>query len=299
MKLKHHADADINLKTIEEPPFPAEQCDALFAAILVHDDIDLAAELPDKIHLEYSQQQFTQCYRICLQLWQEGVDRKFVSRITEELFWHHRLDAEDQLAFKYVRAKFKHLRFAYMAFEKHHGYPTRFHLIIRKMGNLQDAFKHKQVADVRINAIYLRLLLINFVYTIYTREIKQFQPSTTEAFREYINNEIHFIRLNLAEEKITSRTFHEMRKVISRQVALYDNLKILYPSPYHHSMSHYLSTINGLMGNRHDELIAEQFNNNQDYESYKFKIPEEIRQRLIALTEKHKEPRCKVTASLR
>jgi hypothetical protein len=287
----------MNLKTIKEPRFSTEKCNALFAAILVHDDIELAAELPDKIHLEYSQQQFTQCYRICLQLWQEGVDRKFLIKITKNLFWHHRLDPEDALAFKHIRARFKHLRFAYMAFEKHHDYPAKFHLVIRKMGNLQDSFKHKQFADVMKNAIYLRLLLTNFVYTIYTREIKRFQPSTAKSFREYINNEIHFLRLNLAEEKITGRTFHEMRKVISRQVALYDNLITLYPSPYHDSMTRYLSTLNGLMGNMHDELVAEQFNNHQDYESYTFKIPEEIRQRLIALTEKYEEPLCKVTTS--
>lgn len=275
---------------IPELPFSAEECDALFAAILVHDDIDLAAELPETINLEYSQQQFTQCYRICLQLWQEGTDRKFLSKIAEKFYWHRCLDSEDQPAFKNVRAKFKHLRFAHMTFDKHHRYPIKFHRLIRKMGNLQDAFKHEQFADIRRQAIRVRLLSTKIVYALSSREIRQFEPSTPESFRDYINNEIHFIRLNLVEGKVTSRVFHEMRKVISRQVALYDNLKILYPSPYHRTLSHYLSTLNGLMGNMHDELIAKHFNDTQDYESYTFTMPAEIRKRLIALTGKYEEP---------
>ena len=81
-----------------------------------------------------------------------------------------------------------------------------------------------------------------------------------------------------------------MRKVISRQVALYDNLKILYPTAYHQKMSRYLSTINGLMGSMHDELIARHFDDSQDYESYNFEVPAQIRQRLVALTEKYQNP---------
>ena len=49
------------MKSIEEPSFSVEQCNELFAAILVHDDVALPAELPDTVHLEYSQYQLTQC----------------------------------------------------------------------------------------------------------------------------------------------------------------------------------------------------------------------------------------------
>lgn len=275
---------------IGEPRFSAEQCDALFAAILVHDDIDLAAELPDAIHLDYSEHQFARCYQICLQLWQEGVDRKFLMRVARDLRRHHHLDPEDQVAFKHMRAKFKHLRFAYMAFDKRHSYPAEFHRIIRKMGNLQDAFKHGKHAYMERSAFYIRLLTINFVYAFSTWKIQHLQPTTTDAFRDYVNNEIHFIRQGLAGEDVTGRVFHEMRKVISRQVALYDNLKILYPSPYHRDISAYFSTINGLMGNMHDELISKHFDETQDYESHTFKVPAQIRERLTALTLKYEQP---------
>lgn len=290
MKLKHRTDADINKEAIEEPRFTEEQCNALFAAILVHDDIDLAAELPDTIHLKYSQHELSQCYRICFQLWQEGVDRRLLGRVAEQFYWHRGLDPQMQLAFKNMRAKFKHLRFAYMTFDASHRYPHEFHRIIVKMGNIQDAFKHDRASDMRRSAVFLRLLSINFVYALSTWKIRRFQPTTNESFRDHVNNEIDFLRLNLVEGKVTGRVFHEMRKVISRQVALYDNLKILYPSTYHQQLSRYLSTINGLMGSMHDELIARHFDESQDYESYVFEVPAKIKQRLIALTEKYQNP---------
>jgi hypothetical protein len=81
-----------------------------------------------------------------------------------------------------------------------------------------------------------------------------------------------------------------MRKVISRQVAMYDNLKTLYPSSYHRSISEYLSTINGLMGSKHDELIAKKFDKSQDYYTDTFVMPEEIKQRLIDLADKYNNP---------
>lgn len=278
------------MKSIEEPSFSVEQCNELFAAILVHDDVDLTAELPDTVHLEYSQYQLTQCYRICFQLWEEGVDRKFLIRVARKLYWHRSLDPDVQTVFKHMRAKFKHLRFAYMTFDIHHCYPPEFHRIIRKMGNLQDAFKYENSAKMSRAAIYVRLLSINVVYAFNTRKIRKLEPTTTESFGDYINNEVHFIRLNLLEENVTGRVFHEMRKVISRQVALYDNLKTLYPSPYHSKLSRYLSTLNGLMGNMHDELIAKHFDDTQDYESHTFKVPAQIRQRLTALAGKYEQP---------
>jgi hypothetical protein len=290
MKSKHHGSAEHARTTSAEAPFSVQQCDALFAAILVHDDIDLAAELPDTIQLDYSQEQFTRCYRICLQLWQQGVDRKFLIRVAEHAYRHRCLDPETQLTFKNMRAKFKHLRFANMTFDKRHCYPPEFHRVIRKMGNLQDALKHEQAAEVGRNAIFLRLLAINFVYTYSTWKITHFKPTTTAAFGDYVNREMDFIRQHLVEQRVTGRVFHEMRKVISRQVALYDNMKILYPSPYHREISAYLSTINGLMGNMHDELVTRHFDDAQDYESHTFEVPEKIRQRLTALTRKYQQP---------
>lgn len=288
MKLNRCANVATTKKTLDEPHFSAEQCDALFAAVLVHDDIYPDAKLPDAIHLDYSQEQLTQCYRICRQLWKDGVDRKDLIEIIKKIYRHHTLSTEDQLSFKYLRAKIKHLRFAYAAFDERHRYPRMFHWMTAIMGNLQDAFKNKQYANLKRIAILVLFFLARFPYFLINKEIDKFQPSTNESFHQYVLDEISFIRLNLAKKAITSKEFHEVRKVISRLVALYDNLKILYPSPYHVSISQYLSTINGLMGSMHDELIIKKFKKTQDYYADAFEMPVEIRQRLVALTERYK-----------
>jgi len=288
MKLNRCANAATTKKTLDEPHFSAEQCDALFAAVLVHDDIYPDAKLPDTIHLDYSQEQLTQCYRICRQLWKKSVDRKDLIEIIKKIYRHHALSTEDQLSFKYLRAKIKHLRFAYAAFDERHRYPRMFHWMTAIMGSLQDAFKNKQYASVNRIAILVRFFLARFPYFLINKEIDKFQPSTNESFHQYVLDEISFIRLNLAKKAITSKEFHEVRKVISRLVALYDNLKILYPSPYHVSISQYLSTINGLMGSMHDELIIKKFKKTQNYYADAFEMPVEIRQRLVALTERYK-----------
>jgi len=288
MKLNRYASAATTKKTLDDPLFSAEQCDALFAAVLAHDDIYPDAKLPEAIHLDYSQEQLTQCYRICRQLWKDGVDRKDLIEIIKKIYRHHALSTEDQLSFRYLRAKIKHLRFAYAAFDERHRYPCMFHWMTAIMGNLQDAFKNNQYTNVKSIAILVLFFLSRLPYFLINREIDQFQPSTNKSFHQYVLDEISFIRLNLAKKAITSKEFHEVRKVISRLVALYDNLKILYSSPYHVSISQYLSTINGLMGTMHDELIIKKFKKTQNYYADAFEMPVEIRERLFALTERYK-----------
>lgn len=275
------------LKTPDTPAFPAEQCDALFAAVLAHDDIHPDAVPPDVIHLDYSPQQLAQCYHICRQIW-KAVDRSALDGLIRTIYRQRALSPEDQLSFKHVRAKFKHLRFAYATFDERHRYPRAFHWLTAAMGYLQDALKNEQHAAMGRLAIRTRLFLSRPFYALVTREIDGFRPGTTATFGNYVRNEIGFIRSSLAKEKITSRDFHEIRKVISRQVALYDNLKILYPSPCHCSISRYLSTINGMMGAMHDELIAGKLKKTHDYYADTFEMPGEIRQRLISLTERYR-----------
>ena len=114
-----------------------------------------------------------------------------------------------------------------------------------------------------------------------------FEASNKQLFKQYLHSEIEFLNTHLAKKAVTSKQFHEMRKVISRQVALYDNLKILFPSKEHYSISEYLSTINGLMGSMHDTLIAKKLAKCQDYYSDTFVMPDDIKQRLQHYTSKY------------
>ena len=267
--------------------FSSEQCDALFAAVLVHDELYPDATLPDSIYLDYTQEQLSQCYWICQQLWQEGPNRQALSQMVDKIYKQGKLSEHDQYEYYCMRAKIKHLRFAHIMFDKTHRYPRVFHLMTAVMGHLQDVLKNAEHSSVGPAALLVRLFLSKPLYAIAVKEIEGFQPSTVDGFRQYIKNEINFIRLNLAKDKITSHEFHDMRKVISRQVAMYDNFKTLYPSAYHQSISKFVSTLNGLMGSMHDELIAKKFNKTQDYYKDAFVMPEEIRLRLKEYTEKY------------
>ena len=274
-----------------EPPktFSGEQCDALFAAVLVHDELYPEATLPDAIHLDYTQEQLSQCYQICQQLWQEGLNRVDLSQMVNKVYKQGELNEQDQYTYYCMRAKIKHLRFAYVMFDKRHRYPKVFHLMTAAMGHLQDVLKNAQHSSVWPAALLVRLFLSKPLYAIAVKEVEGFQPTTVESFQQYLSNEINFIRLNLAQDKVTSHEFHNMRKVISRQAALYDNLKTLYPSDYHQSISKCVSTLNGLMGSFHDHLIVRKFNKTQDYYKDTFVMPNEIKRRLKDLIAKYEE----------
>lgn len=271
--------------------FSKQLCDDLFTAVLIHDDLYPEASLPPEIHLDYTPEQFQRCYQICLQLWLEGTSRPALRQILTKIGQFHTLDAHDQREFKHMRAKFKHLRFAFMTLDRSHQYPRLFHFLTGEMGKLQDAVKHQQDAALKRALLILRFFLSKVPYSLMTRRLYQFQVSSVDEFQSYVLKEIHFIRAHLAQGEITSKDFHEMRKVISRQVALYDNLKTLYPSAYHEAVSQYLSTLNGLMGSMHDGLIVEKFKNNQDYYQTVIAIPADIKLRLQTLTSRYPLPR--------
>ena len=267
--------------------FSAAQCDALFSAVLVHDQLYPDAILPDSIHLDYTSEQLNECFQICQQLWQAGPNRVHLMNMMKKIYSQGKLDAKDQYDYYCMRAKIKHLRFAFVMFDERHKYPRIFHWMTAVMGHLQDVLKNAQYSSVKLASLLVKLFLTKPFYAMAANEIQQFQPSSVERFRKYVLDEMHFIRMNLAKGPVTSHEFHEMRKVISRQVAMYDNFKTLYPSAYHHRISQYISTLNGLMGSLHDELIAKKFDKTQHYYKDKFVIPDEIRLRLEELTNKY------------
>ena len=271
--------------------FSKKQCDLLFQAVLVHDDIYLQATFPENFHLNYSQHQISQCYEICRQLWQQGGNRPRLYNIMYKVICGGCLSDEEALAFKLVRAKYKHLRFAYLVCEESHRYPPSLHDITRRMGTLQDLLRYNRPVSLRekykeFNKILkLRIKLTGPLFYSVKREVDQFKPCSPESFKSYIKSKINFIRLHLAAKEVNGKEFHEMRKVISAQVALFDNLKTLFPSSYHEQVSQFLSTVNGMMGSLHDELIVEKFQQRSYYFDDTFQLPEDIRTRLVTIVE--------------
>ncbi len=269
--------------------FSKKQCDLLFQAVLVHDDIYLKATFPENFHLNYSQHQISQCYEICRQLWKQNVNRFHLYRIAYEGIYKGCLSEEEMLAYKLFRAKFKHLRFTYLVCDESHRYPPSLHEITRRMGKLQDSLKHKHPATLKEKfkefkkILKLKIKLTVPLFYSVNREINQFKPCTPESFKSHINSKMNIIREYLAAKEVNGKEFHEMRKVISMQVALFDNLKILFPSSYHEQVSQFLSTVNGMMGSLHDELIIKKFKQRSYYFDDTFQLPEDIRARLVTI----------------
>lgn len=282
----HYIGRTTDLKNNTENRFPPEHCNALFSALLVHDDIHLDASLPDQIHLDYSEEQLTRCYQISWQLWNDGMDPKGLRKILRNLYLRRPFTADDQIFFKHIRAKFKHLRCAYTTFDQRHSSPRGFHRMTAVMGYLQDAIKQGREDAARWWAVALSVILTKLPYELMIMPVNHFRPSTTESFRAHVSEQINSIRLCLLKTEITSKEFHELRKIVSRQVALYDNLKILYPSRYHSSISEYLSTINGMMGGMHDTLVVKKFDGSKSYYLDAVEMPADIRRRLVAYAER-------------
>lgn len=85
---------------------------------------------------------------------------------------------------------------------------------------------------------------------------------------------------------MTPKEFHDLRKEVSRLVAVYDTLEALSPSPENRAAIIVLSTLNGRMGDEHNVLIKTKLNEGDDaYYKRDIRIPEEIRRlarRLVA-----------------
>ena len=268
--------------------FSIKQCDALFAALLIDDEVRMEVDLPDAIQFNYTPAQLTRCYQLSYQLWQQGVIRAKLCEMIVKIYKQGSLNADDQFTYYCMRAKIKHLRFAYVSYDERHRYPILFQWMTGVMGNLQDAVKNGHKFTIAIAALIARLFLSKFCYAIIIKELNHFKPTTAERFQSFIQDEINFIHKHLKKNKVTGKEFHEIRKVISRLVAFYDCIYILYPSDYHHGVLLYLSTINGLMGSKHDELIASKFNKTQNYYKDTFVIPHEIYNRLMAFIDFYK-----------
>lgn len=273
-------------RALDHPAFSAERREALFAAVLIDDRVDPDTALPPAIHLDYEQAQLTECYRLCRQVWTHGVDRITLGRMIARMAHERTVPPEDRVAFKHVRAKFKHLRFARAAFDERHRYPSLFNRMTRLMGQLQDAFKHGQDRIVRRKARRLGLWLTRWAFALVAREVDNFRPSRPSSFRAYVLDQIATIRIDLAKPAITGKEFHQLRKIVSRQVAQYDSLRTLYPSTYHDGISRYLSATNGLMGAMHDDLIEKRVLGTMDYHRDPFPLPDDIRVRLAAFADK-------------
>jgi hypothetical protein len=270
-------------KALDARRFSEAQCAALFDAVLIDDEVDAHTELPDRITLNHSPADLLDCYRLCRQFWQTGVDRDAMIARNALLLRDGDLGAEERLHFKYARARFKHLRFAHALYGDRHTYPVLLDWMTTTLGHLQDAFRAGLAGSVWREALLCRLFLARGPWRLLRREVDHLTPTTSAGFRDYVAREIATLEAIVSHGLLTGAQFHAARKIASRLVSFYDTLRTIAPSDEAFRMSRSLAAINGLMGAMHDGIIERRVAGTQDYHRDPFALPDEIRDRIAAL----------------
>jgi hypothetical protein len=247
--------------------FPAETLQRLFDAVDVDDNVDAYVTLPDPIVLACPQETMRQCYAVCLQFWEDGFTRSELLGLVEKLLRNEALSADERLQFKYIRARYKHLRFAQRLYGKRHRSSRLFDLTTRVLGKLQDAFRSGRRSGIVRHGLALRMLLSEPVWGI-VQHVMEHTPIDTEAGLIALQKaEMRRLKKAIALTSFNGHEFHTVRKIVSMQVSYYDTLRSLAPDDHAYRMSRFLAAINGLMGSRHDEMVAEALSGRRQYDT--------------------------------
>ncbi|MFT8736567.1 MAG: hypothetical protein ABF760_03790 [Zymomonas mobilis] len=279
-----HKKAQKKNVSLAYPQFTDAELDQLFENILLDDEPYLEAACPDGDRPALKEGDSEECYRLCWQLLERGVEipdfRRLVMRILKRGGTD---DAEERLAFKYARARFKHIRFACANMDDRHRYPWSVNLVTSLMGHMQDAFKNRQKGKTAFWGALLWAALMPPFYNIVRWQLADFKPASVQSLLDYFSEQNRKIKIALGEHKVTGHKFHNIRKIISRRISFNDTLRVIHPAQWNNQMSFYLATINGLMGDMHDDLVEKQIKGEQDYNKFAFPLPESILSRLNTL----------------
>lgn len=264
--------------------FSERQCQQLYEMICVDDEINLQNTFPDIIGFNYTQKQLIESFIISRQLWLEGITDKRFPQIIKQLCTSCHITEEDKVIYKMVRAKFKHLCYAFQGFDTRHKRPLLLGRSTALLGIIQDGFKNTKTNIVIPNALLLNMLWNETGLKLLKKEVYRFFPCDVENFSQAVHKRVAFIKKEIETNKnFTAHQFHFLRKQVSMLSAIYGTLDVLFPSNYHHKTFQYIATINGLMGNYHDLLIEQKLNKTQNYFFDRFVLPEEISERLAVL----------------
>jgi hypothetical protein len=265
--------------------FSPQVLGALFDAVEMDDVVDPVVSLPDTIPTACDQDEMRRCLALCIQFWREGAIRADLKTLANTLLRTGDLRTEDRRRYKLIRARYKHLRFALVLYGAQHQAPPLFRATVVVMGHLQDAYRNNRRSAVLGYALVLRLLLTRAIWWAVHREVAKVRIDDAAGFRDYRRSEIGLLDQWLADPSLTAHRFHAMRKIVSRLVSFYDTRRCIEPDDRALRMSRYLSAINGLMGEMHDELVERSMAGQQDYHHDAMVLPADIHQRLQALTQ--------------
>ncbi|TPW33719.1 hypothetical protein [Oecophyllibacter saccharovorans] len=268
-------------QALANPPYPRETLDTLFQHILLDDVPHPETPLPATTLPVCTSREIEEGYRLSWQLLVRGFDRRRFRRLVARIALTGQATARERQAFKDVRARCKHMRFACANFDRKHHYPLLLQGVTVLMGNMQDAFKHHDRLRTLSYGLTLWLMLGRGPFALFMQALLDFEPATPEDVKDYQQRENHKLQAVLdSQAHLTGHEFHTLRKFISRRVAFNDTLRTLRPDPALHQLSECLATLNGMMGEKHDELVEKSLHGTQNYRQDRFAPPAEIVSRL-------------------
>ncbi len=267
--------------------FSPETLQRLFTAVDEDDIVNQDATLPAVIDFACTQEIINDNYALCLQFWEDGFDRAELVGLVRKLGKGNGFTEAERMQYKYIRARYKHLRFAQRLYCKEHISSKLFRQTTVFLGHFQDAFRNRNMRNIRRYGIVLRFYLSLPMWARVNYGLRHPNLDTVAGFIADRQQQILLLRELIAKPRLTGTEFHDVRKIISQQVSYYDTLRSIDPSNQDaYKISRFLSNINGLMGDRHDVMVADKLAGLKPYDQPAL-LPDNIRQPLEQLLERY------------
>lgn len=247
--------------------FSPDVLQRLFVAVEENDIVDQHTSLPEIIDPHCTEENIQRCYALCLQFWEVGVARKDLLHLVLKQLKGVGLSEKERMQYKYIRARYKHLRFALRLYRKNHYSGRLFSKTTVFLGHFQDGFRNGNKDIIATYGKRLRICLSLPAWMLVQYSLRHSRLETASGFIAYCQAQLRTLQTLIAKPKLTGSEFHDMRKIISQQVSYYDTLRSLDPHNQDaRSVSRFLAAINGLMGDRHDEMVADDMEMRTPYE---------------------------------
>ena len=247
--------------------FSPDVLQRLFVAVEEDDIVDRHAALPEHVQLGCTGDNIRRCYDLCLQFWEEGFTRKASLRLVLKQLRGSNLSEDERIHYKYIRARYKHLRFAQRLYRKNHQSDWLFSKTTVVLGHFQDGFRNGNKTIIATYGKRLRVYLSLPISWVVQLSLRHSRLETTSGVTTYCQSQMRTLRELIARPQLTGSEFHTMRKIISQQVSYYDTLRSLDPDNHEAlAISRFLAAINGLMGDRHDEMVANAMEIRETYD---------------------------------
>jgi CHAD domain-containing protein len=259
------------------PAWAARECDLLLKNIGSHDTVFKDVHLPEDLKSLLKDVDTGDYFQLCQDLWNQGFARKDVLDLIDTIEQGRTPTALQQNKFKDVRVRVRLLRSAYAAFDKDHQAPKTIDAITTVMGHLQDDVKAGSLDLSKKDAQDLADLMDGKSIKKVSEELGEFRPAKNKSFRNWVKDEADVIQEGLDADEVSAKEFHEMRKVITRVLAVVDVINSTDPSVESRQLGKYLSSLNTRMGDIHDGFVTKKIAGKMNYYKDAIKIPADIR----------------------